>query len=71
MLVVAQIEDKKAWDNLNDILAVPGLTGVTGGHTISPNHSVTLVNPIILIVLPPHLMWRHEQEPQVKLPGVI
>jgi 4-hydroxy-2-oxoheptanedioate aldolase len=31
MIVVAQIEDKKAWDNLDDILAVPGLTGVTGG----------------------------------------
>ncbi|MQG87628.1 MAG: hypothetical protein FI699_02000 [SAR202 cluster bacterium] len=31
MLVVAQIEDKKAWDNLDDILSVTGLTGVTGG----------------------------------------
>ena len=31
MIVVAQIEDKKAWDNLDDILAVPGLSGVTGG----------------------------------------
>ena len=47
MLVVAQIEDKKAWDNLDDILAVPGLTGVTGGphdfaqslgHPCEPNH---------------------------------
>ena len=31
MLVMAQIESKKAWDNLDDILAVPGLTGVAGG----------------------------------------
>ncbi len=47
MIVVAQIEDKKAWDNLDDILAVPGLTGVTGGphdfaqslgHPGEPNH---------------------------------
>ncbi|MBT4944305.1 MAG: hypothetical protein HON31_09955, partial [Chloroflexi bacterium] len=47
MLVVAQIEDKKAWDNLDDILAVTGLTGVTGGphdfaqsmgHPGEPNH---------------------------------
>jgi len=47
MIVVAQIEDKKAWENLDDILAVPGLTGVTGGphdfaqslgHPGEPNH---------------------------------
>lgn len=31
MIVVAQIESKQAWDNLDDILAVKGLTGVTGG----------------------------------------
>lgn len=31
MIVVSQIESKKAWDNLDDILAVKGLTGVTGG----------------------------------------
>ncbi|HEX9841292.1 MAG TPA: aldolase/citrate lyase family protein [bacterium] len=31
MIVTAQIESKKAWDNLDDILAVKGLTGVTGG----------------------------------------
>ncbi len=31
MIVVAQIESKQAWDNLDDILAVEGLTGVTGG----------------------------------------
>ena len=31
MLVMAQIESKKAWNNLDDILAVPGLTGVAGG----------------------------------------
>ena len=31
MIVVAQIESKDAWDNLDDILAVKGLTGVTGG----------------------------------------
>ena len=31
MIVVAQIEDRRAWDNLDDILAVKGLTGVTGG----------------------------------------
>ena len=31
MIVIAQIEDKRAWNNLDDILAVPGLTGVTGG----------------------------------------
>lgn len=31
MIVIAQIEDKKAWNDLDDILAVPGLTGVTGG----------------------------------------
>ncbi len=31
MLVVAQIESKKAWDNLDSILTVKGLTGVTGG----------------------------------------
>lgn len=31
MIVMAQIESKKAWDNLDDILAVPGLTGVAGG----------------------------------------
>jgi 4-hydroxy-2-oxoheptanedioate aldolase len=31
MIVVAQIESKKAWDNLDDILKVKGLTGVTGG----------------------------------------
>ena len=31
MIVVAQTEDKMAWGNLDDILAVPGLSGVTGG----------------------------------------
>ena len=31
MIVTAQIESKEAWDNLDDILAVEGLTGVTGG----------------------------------------
>lgn len=31
MIVMAQIESKKAWENLDDILAVPGLTGVAGG----------------------------------------
>lgn len=31
MLVWAQIESKKASDNLEEILAVPGLTGITGG----------------------------------------
>lgn len=31
MIVMAQIESKRAWDNLDDILAVPGLTGVAGG----------------------------------------
>ncbi len=31
MLVFAQIESKQAWLNLDDILAVKGLTGVTGG----------------------------------------
>jgi 4-hydroxy-2-oxoheptanedioate aldolase len=31
IIVTAQIESKKAWDNLDDILAVKGLTGVTGG----------------------------------------
>lgn len=31
IIVVAQIESKKAYDNLDDILAVKGLTGVTGG----------------------------------------
>ncbi|MEX0762064.1 MAG: aldolase/citrate lyase family protein [Dehalococcoidia bacterium] len=48
MIVVAQIESKKAWDNLDDILNVKGLTGVTGGphdfsaslgHPGEPNHS--------------------------------
>ncbi|MBI4304753.1 MAG: hypothetical protein HY678_00390 [Chloroflexi bacterium] len=31
IIVLAQIESKKAWDNLDEILAVKGLTGVTGG----------------------------------------
>jgi 2-keto-3-deoxy-L-rhamnonate aldolase RhmA len=31
MIVLAQIESKKAHDNLDGILAVPGLTGITGG----------------------------------------
>ncbi len=31
MIVMAQIESKKAHDNLDDILSVPGLTGVAGG----------------------------------------
>jgi len=31
MLVWAQIESKTAWKNLNDILSVNGLTGITGG----------------------------------------
>ena len=28
---MAQIESKKAWDNLDDILSVKGLTGIAGG----------------------------------------
>lgn len=31
MIVLAQIESKQACDNLSGILAVPGLTGITGG----------------------------------------
>jgi 2-keto-3-deoxy-L-rhamnonate aldolase RhmA len=31
MIVIAQIESKKAHDNLTGILSVPGLTGITGG----------------------------------------
>jgi 2-keto-3-deoxy-L-rhamnonate aldolase RhmA len=31
MIVLAQIESKLAFDNLDGILAVPGLTGITGG----------------------------------------
>ncbi|HUE75770.1 MAG TPA: aldolase/citrate lyase family protein [Chloroflexota bacterium] len=31
MLVMAQIESKKAYDNLDEILAVPGLYAITGG----------------------------------------
>jgi 4-hydroxy-2-oxoheptanedioate aldolase len=31
MIVIAQIESKKAHDNLAGILSVPGLTGITGG----------------------------------------
>jgi 2-keto-3-deoxy-L-rhamnonate aldolase RhmA len=31
MLVLAQIESKQAHDNLDGILSVPGLTGITGG----------------------------------------
>lgn len=31
MIVQAQIESKKAWDNLDGILSVRGLTGVAGG----------------------------------------
>ena len=31
MIVYAQIESKKAHDNLDEILSVPGLTGVAGG----------------------------------------
>jgi len=31
MIVLAQIESKQACDNLDGILAVPGLTGITGG----------------------------------------
>ena len=31
MLVMAQIESKRAYDNLDGILAVPGLTAITGG----------------------------------------
>ena len=31
MLAVAQIESKKAWENLDGILSVRGLTGITGG----------------------------------------
>ena len=31
MIVLAQIESKKAHDNLAGILSVPGLTGITGG----------------------------------------
>ena len=31
MLVFAQIESKRAYDHLDAILAVPGLTGITGG----------------------------------------
>ncbi len=47
MLVIAQIESKQAWENLDDILKVEGLTGITGGpndfaaslgHPGEPNH---------------------------------
>lgn len=31
MIVSAQIESKKAWDNLDDIVSVKGLTGIAGG----------------------------------------
>jgi 4-hydroxy-2-oxoheptanedioate aldolase len=31
MIVQAQIESKKAWENLDGILSVRGLTGVAGG----------------------------------------
>ena len=31
MIVLAQIESKQAHDNLDGILSVPGLTGITGG----------------------------------------
>lgn len=31
MLVFAQVESKTAYDNLDGILSVPGLTGITGG----------------------------------------
>jgi 4-hydroxy-2-oxoheptanedioate aldolase len=31
MIVLAQIESKQAHENLGEILAVPGLTGITGG----------------------------------------
>ena len=31
MLVWAQMESKEAWENLDGILAVDGLTGITGG----------------------------------------
>lgn len=31
MIVLAQIESKRAWENLDGILSVPGLTGVAGG----------------------------------------
>jgi len=47
MIVIAQIESKTAYDNLDGILSVPGLTGITGGphdlaaslgHPREPNH---------------------------------
>ena len=31
MIVSAQIESKPGWDNLDDILSVPGLTSIAGG----------------------------------------
>ena len=31
MLVIAQIESVPGWDNLDEILSVEGLTGITGG----------------------------------------
>lgn len=31
MIIMAQIESKLAWDNLDEILAVKGLTGIAGG----------------------------------------
>lgn len=31
IIILAQIESKKAWDNLDEILSVEGLTGVAGG----------------------------------------
>ena len=33
MIVLAQIESTQAHANLDGILSVPGLTGITGGHT--------------------------------------
>ena len=31
MLVIAQIESVPGWDNLEEILSVEGLSGITGG----------------------------------------
>ncbi|GIS31106.1 MAG: hypothetical protein Ct9H90mP2_14890 [Dehalococcoidia bacterium] len=34
MLVIAQIESVPGWDNLEEILSVEGLSGITGGPKI-------------------------------------
>ena len=36
MIVSAQIESKPGWDNLDDILSVPGLTSIAGGPNAVP-----------------------------------